>query len=97
MLIHVFMFVNGASDMFMSPASSTRRLASAGRPRFRNRSLHSSIRNFLLPCGSETMPRELKLVRGMRVEVGEELKTGRAAALGGGFAPQDGRPEKPPA
>jgi len=42
------------------------------------------------------MFRELRLVRGMRVEVGEELKAGKAA-LGGGFAPQDGRPEKPPA
>jgi hypothetical protein len=42
------------------------------------------------------MFRELKLVRGMRMEVGEELKTGRAA-LGGSFAPQDGRLEKPPA
>ncbi len=30
----------------------------------------------------ETMPRKLKLVREMRMEVGEELKTGRAA-LGG--------------
>jgi len=29
------------------------------------------------------MFRELKLVRGMRGEVGEELKAGRAAALGG--------------
>jgi len=37
------------------------------------------------------MFRELKLVRGMRMEVGEELKTGRAAALGGV------RLEKPPA
>jgi len=35
------------------------------------------------------MLRELKLVRGMRA--------GRAAALGGDFAPQDGRLEKPPA
>jgi len=35
------------------------------------------------------MFRELKLVRGMRA--------GRAAALGGGFAPQDDRLEKPPA
>jgi hypothetical protein len=43
------------------------------------------------------MFREFKLVREMRVEVGEELKTGKAAALGGGFAPQDGRLEKPPA
>jgi len=43
------------------------------------------------------MFRELGLVWGMWVEVGEELKTGRAAALGGCFAPQDGRPEKPPA
>jgi len=42
------------------------------------------------------MFRELKLVRGRRVEVGEELKTGKAAS-GGGFAPQDGRLEKPPA
>ncbi len=43
------------------------------------------------------MFRELKLVRGMRMEVGEELKAGKAAALGEGFAPQDDRPEKPPA
>ncbi len=43
------------------------------------------------------MPRELGLVRGMRMEVGEELKAGKAAASGGGFAPQDGRLEKPPA
>jgi hypothetical protein len=35
------------------------------------------------------MPRELGLVRGMWV--------GRTAALGVGFAPQDGRLEKPPA
>jgi hypothetical protein len=42
------------------------------------------------------MFREQKLVRGMRMEVGEELKVGKAA-LGGGFAPQDGRLEKPPA
>ncbi len=42
------------------------------------------------------MFRELRLIRGMQTEVGEELKTGRAA-LGGGFAPQDGRLEKPPA
>jgi len=41
------------------------------------------------------MFRELKLVRGMRMEVGEELKTGKAA-LGGCFAPQDNRLEKPP-
>jgi hypothetical protein len=37
------------------------------------------------------MFRELKLVRGTRMEVGEKLKTGRAAALGGV------RLEKPPA
>ncbi len=43
------------------------------------------------------MFRELRLVREMRTEVGEELKAGKAAALGGGFAPQDGRLEKPPA
>jgi hypothetical protein len=43
------------------------------------------------------MFRELKLVRGMRVEVGEKLKAGKTA-LGVGFAPQDGyRAEKPPA
>jgi hypothetical protein len=42
------------------------------------------------------MFRELKLVREMRVEVGEELKAERAA-LGGCFAPQSGNPEKPPA
>jgi hypothetical protein len=43
------------------------------------------------------MFRELKLVREMRTEVGGgELKTWKAA-LGGGFAPQDGRLEKPPA
>ncbi len=43
---------------------------------------------------------ELRLIRGMRTEVGEELKTGKAAAQGG--AQQDvaelrGRLEKPPA
>ncbi len=42
------------------------------------------------------MFRNLRLIRGMRMEVGEELKAGKAA-LGGGFAPQDGRLEKPPA
>jgi hypothetical protein len=42
------------------------------------------------------MFRELKLVREMRTEVGEELKTGKAA-LGGCLAPQGGRLEKPPA
>jgi len=82
--------------MFISPASSTRRLASASRLRLHNRSLHSSIHNFLLLYGSAVMFRDLKLVREMRVEVGEELKTGKAA-LGGGFAPQGGRLEKPPA
>jgi len=35
------------------------------------------------------MFRELKLVR--------EMRAGRAAALGGGFTPQDGNPKKPPA
>jgi hypothetical protein len=38
---------------------------------------------------SEAVSRELKLVR--------EMPAGRAAALGGGFAPQDGRLEKLPA
>jgi hypothetical protein len=42
------------------------------------------------------MFKELRLVRGMRVEVGEKLKTGRAVQ-GGDFAPQDGRLEKLPA
>ena len=42
------------------------------------------------------MFRELRLDRGRRMEVGEELKTGRAA-LGGCFAPQDNRLEKLPA
>jgi hypothetical protein len=46
------------------------------------------------------MLRELKLVRGMRVEVGEELKTGKAAASGGAqqaAAELRDRLEKPPA
>jgi len=46
------------------------------------------------------MFRELRLVRGMRMEVGEELKTGRAAALGGvqrAAAELRGRLEKSPA
>jgi len=47
-------------------------------------------------CISEAVFRELRLVRGMRMEVGEELKTEKAA-LGGCFVPQDGRLEKPPA
>jgi hypothetical protein len=46
---------------------------------------------------SEAVFREFKPVREMRAEVREGLKTGRAAALGGDFAPQDGRLEKPPA
>jgi len=42
--------------------------------------------------------RELGLVQEIRTEVGEELKTGRAAALGGArLVPQGGRLEKPPA
>ncbi len=46
------------------------------------------------------MPRELGLVRGIRMEVGEELKTGKAAALSGAqraAAELRGRLEKPPA
>jgi len=46
------------------------------------------------------MFRELKLVREMWVEVGEKLKTGKAAALGGAqraAAELRGRLEKPPA
>ena len=45
------------------------------------------------------MFRELRLVRGMRVEVGEELKAGKAAALGGAqraAAELRGRLEKQP-
>jgi hypothetical protein len=43
------------------------------------------------------MLRELKLVREMQMEVGEELKTGKAAASGGARrVPQGGRLEKPP-
>jgi hypothetical protein len=41
--------------------------------------------------------RELKLVREMRTEVGEELKTGKAALGGACRVPQDNRLEKPPA
>jgi hypothetical protein len=45
------------------------------------------------------MFRELKLVRGMRMEVGEELKTGKAAQGGAQRAAAElrGRLEKPPA
>ncbi|AKT34660.1 hypothetical protein PYWP30_01026 [Pyrobaculum sp. WP30] len=43
------------------------------------------------------MFRELKLVREMWVEVGEELKTGKAAQDGARRVPQDSRLEKPPA
>ncbi len=43
------------------------------------------------------MFRELKLVREMRTEVGEELKTERAALGGARRVPQGGRLEKPPA
>jgi len=81
-------------DMFMPPASpSGLRLFR----RFRNRSLHSSIHNFLLLCDSAVMLRELKLVRGMRAEFGEELKTEKAALGGARRVPQDGRLEKLPA
>jgi len=41
--------------------------------------------------------RELGLVRGMWTEVGEELKTGRAALGGARRVPQGGYLEKPPA
>jgi len=43
------------------------------------------------------MFRDLRLVRGRRVEVGEELKTGKAAFGGAQRVPQDGCLEKPPA
>jgi hypothetical protein len=42
------------------------------------------------------MFRELKLVRGVRVEVGEELKAGKAALGGARRVPQGGRLEKQP-
>ncbi|MFZ8810726.1 MAG: hypothetical protein ACO2PN_21785 [Pyrobaculum sp.] len=43
------------------------------------------------------MLRELRLVGGMWVEFGEELKTGKAAQGGARRVPQGGRLEKPPA
>jgi len=43
------------------------------------------------------MFRELGFVWGMWVEVGEELKTGKAALGGARRVPQDGPLEKPPA
>ncbi len=46
------------------------------------------------------MFRELRLIRGMQTEVGEELKAGKAAALGGAqqaAAELRGRLEKSPA
>jgi len=66
---------------------------------FRNRSLHSSIRNFLLLHDSAVMLRELRLVRGMRMEVGEELKAEKAALGGAQRAAAElrGRLEKLPA
>jgi len=82
------------SNMFIWPASpSGPRMLRC----FRNRSLHSSIHNFLLLCDSAVVFRGLRLVRGMRMEVGEKLKTGRAALGGARRVPQDGPLEKPPA
>jgi hypothetical protein len=43
------------------------------------------------------MFRELGLVRGMQTEVGEVLKTGKAAQVGARRVPQGGRLEKLPA
>jgi len=45
------------------------------------------------------MPRDLRLIREMRTEVGEELKTGKAALGGAQRAAAElrGRLEKPPA
>jgi hypothetical protein len=53
---------------------------------------------FLLLCDSAVMFRELKLVRGMRTEVGEELKTGKIAQGGAQRAAAElrGRLEKQP-
>jgi len=48
-------------------------------------------------CDSGVVFREMRLVRGMRVEVGEELKTGKAALGGARRVPQGGRLEKLPA
>jgi len=46
---------------------------------------------------SEAVFKGLKLVREMRTEVGEKLKTGKAALGGARRVPQGGRLEKPPA
>jgi hypothetical protein len=43
------------------------------------------------------MFRDLRLIGGMRTEVGEELKTERAALGGARRVPQGGRLEKPSA
>jgi hypothetical protein len=43
------------------------------------------------------MFRDLRLVQGMRTEVGEELKVGKAALGGARRVPQGCRLEKPPA
>jgi hypothetical protein len=43
------------------------------------------------------MLRDLRLIRGTRTEVGEELKAEKAAQGGARRVPQDGRLEKPPA
>jgi hypothetical protein len=43
------------------------------------------------------MLRDSRLVRGVRVEFGEELKAGKAALGGAQRVPQGGRLEKPPA
>ncbi len=77
------------SDMFMPPS---------GLRLFRNRSLHSSIHNFLLVHESAVMFRELRLVRGMRTEVGEGRRGDVAVtAAESRRVPQGDRLEKPPA
>jgi hypothetical protein len=50
-------------------------------------------------CGSGVVFREMRLIRGMRMEVGEELKRGKAAQGGAQRAAAElrGRLEKPPA
>jgi len=50
-----------------------------------------------LLCDSAVVFRELGLVREMRTEVGEELKTGKAALGGARRVLQGGRLEKQPA
>ena len=88
--LHVSMFVNGVFDsVCRRSAASLRRPASA----FSQPLFTFIYTQFLLLYDSAVVFRELGFVREMRTEVGEELKTGRAA-LGGA---RRVRLEKPPA